>query len=124
MRLLWLTFKDRHKRRKPWHVYLSDERPGKDSDAEARPRPRTITIYAGCPYWRIFECLEHEIVHAAIDEPENNNDATLQLQDAAEEYVARRIEGGLWPVFASLGAKLPPFPTGFRELRRRCRRTA
>lgn len=115
-RLFWLPLRDHHHDREPWKVFLVDELDGvpEGSGGSTDPKTREIELLASHPYKRLVELLGHEIVHAVCDRP----DAPSFADVGGEEHVARYAEDSLMPIMFSIGARLPPLPTGFASLRR------
>lgn len=108
-----------------WRVLLMDELEDADGyegdqlDGITSPLEATIKIRALASVKRIYEVYGHEMVHAM-----SGRKVQIDLEKAAEEYMAQRLEGVLWQVFAQFGARPPALPAGFDEFRKRCRDAA
>lgn len=124
MKLLWHTFTDHRPRLKPWSVFIVDRITYKGStawDGLTIPDAREILIRRGTAE-RMIEVHGHELSHVirdGSDHPSAIADYHREILDAVDEYAARRAECALWPVMASFGAQIPPFPPGFKPKRQR-----
>lgn len=109
-KLLWFTVG------KPaWRVYVVDriELDGAEVRGLTDYAKRTMQVAAWLPYRQLCEVTMHELLHSFYEEPGD------EVMNAAEERLITGMQAKAFDRLTELGLRLPPFPVGWEEFRRR-----